>query len=194
MTGAVLAGGRSRRMGTNKAFIEIDGVPIIGRVLHVLARVADDLLIIADAVDLYQGLGARTLPDEYRGAGSLGGIYTALVHATSDEVFVAACDMPFISEDAVRRIIETPRDGALVVLPRTKGRLHPLHALYQKDCIPLMEEMIRRGDLCIGDFLSKVRILALQEEDFAGVDIGASVANINTPEDLDGLEKKAKTT
>jgi len=129
MTGAVLAGGKSRRMGTNKAFIEVDGVPIIKRVIGVLEKVSDELLIIADDVELYEGLGGRALPDTVTGAGSLGGIYTALLHASSCEVFVAACDMPDISVDAVRKIVTAPRGGALVVLPVVDGRPHPLHAL-----------------------------------------------------------------
>jgi molybdopterin-guanine dinucleotide biosynthesis protein A len=184
MTGAVLAGGMSRRMGTNKAFIEVDGVPIIKRVLGVLEKVSDELLVIADDVKLSGGLGAIALPDAVTGAGSLGGIYTTLLHASSDEVFVAACDMPDISEDAVRKIITAPRGGALVVLPMVGGRPHPLHALYTRDCLAIMEEMIRGGRLRIGEFLGKVKVLALSERDFEGIDISASVANINTRDEL----------
>jgi len=187
MTGAVLAGGKSRRMGLNKAFIEVDGVPIIERVLAVMERVFDETLIIADETDLYSGLGAIALPDAVRGAGSLGGIYTALLHARHDEVFVAACDMPDISEAAVRRVIEARRGKALVVAPLVGGRLHPLHALYTKGCLPCMEEMIKKGDLRIGAFLEKVEVMTLLERDFPGIDINASVANMNTREELERL-------
>ncbi len=185
MTGAVLAGGMSRRMGTNKAFIEVDGAPIIKRVIGVLGKVSDELLVIADNVSLYEGLGARALPDAVSGAGSLGGIYTALLHASSDEVFVAACDMPDIKEEAVRKIITAPRGSALAVLPHVGGRAHPLHALYTKGCLPVMEEMVKAGQLRIGAFLEKVEFLALGEEDFPGIDIRASVANINTRGELE---------
>lgn len=171
-------------MGTNKAFIEVDGAPIIKRVLGVIGKVADEVLIIADDVDLYSGLGARAVPDAYTGAGSLGGIYTALLQAGSDLVFVAACDMPDIREDAVRKIIETPRGEALAVMPRIGGRLHPLHALYHRDCMAPMEEMIKSGELRIRTFLERVKVLTLTEKDFKGIEIGASVANINTPREL----------
>ncbi len=95
--------------------------------------------------------------------------------------------MPNINEEAVRKIITTPRGKALVVLPVVDGRPHPLHALYTKGCLAVMEEMIRGGRLRIGEFLGRVKVLALTERDFQGIDIGASVANINTREELQRL-------
>ncbi len=184
MTGAVLAGGASRRMGTNKAFITVDGSPIITGVLTVLQGLFDERLIIADDVKLYSGLGAATLPDAFKGAGSLGGIYTALLHASSETVFVCACDMPDINTEAVRRVITTPLDDALAVVPFISRRLHPMHALYSQECLTPIEEMIKAGNLRIMDLFKKIKIKRLTEADFKGLDIRGSVANINTQEEL----------
>jgi len=189
MTGAVLAGGQSRRMGTNKAFIEVEGVPIIERVLAVLGEVFERRLIIADDVHLFHGLGATAIPDYYKGAGSLGGIYTALLNSDSRQTFVTACDMPDIRPEAVKRLISTPRDDALVIIPYINGRLHPMHALYDKRCLAPIEEMIKKGELRIMDLFNEIKIKKLTEDEFSGVDIAASVANINTRQEL-----KSRTT
>jgi len=184
MTGAVLAGGQSRRMGANKAFIEVDGVPIIESVLAVLGEIFDKQLIIADSVNLFKGLGAEVIPDFYKGAGSLGGIYTALLNSGSELTFVTACDMPDINKEAVKRLISTPADDSLVIIPFIGKRLHPMHALYDKRCLEPMEEMIKAGNLRITAFLERVKVKRLTEVDFKGLEIEASVANINTRQEL----------
>jgi len=184
MTGAVLAGGQSRRMGANKAFIEVDGVPIIESVLAVLGEIFDKRLIIADSVNLFEGLGAEAIPDFYKGAGSLGGIYTALLNSDSELTFVTACDMPDINKEAVKRLISTPADDSLVIIPFIGNRLHPMHALYDKKCLKPIEAMIKAGNLRITAFLEQVKVKRLTEVDFKGLDIEASVANINTRQEL----------
>jgi len=189
MTGAVLAGGQSRRMGTNKAFVEVDGLPIIERVLAVLDEVFERRLIIADDVQLFHDLGAPVIPDYYKGSGSLGGIYTALLNSDSRQTFVTACDMPDIKASAVKRLISTPREDALVIIPYINGRLHPMHALYDKRCLAPIEEMIKKGELRIMGLFDEIKIKKLTEAEFSGVDIAASVANINTRQEL-----KSRTT
>lgn len=194
MTGAVLAGGKSRRMGSNKAFIKVDGIAIIERVLGVLNEVFDERLIIADEVNLFKGYSpeARAIPDFYKGAGSLGGIYTALLNSSSETAFVTACDMPDINAEAVTRVISTPLEGAQAAIPFIKGRPHPMHALYHKDCLRPMEEMIRSGNLRITDLFKRIEVRKLTEEDFMGLDINGSIANLNTREELHCRGKEEK--
>ncbi len=184
MTGAVLAGGQSRRMGTNKAFIKVGGLTIVERVLGVLKEVFDERLIIADDVELFRGLGARAIPDFYKGAGSLGGIYTALLNSSSETTFVTACDMPDINASAVKRVISAPLDGALAVVPFIGGRAHPMHALYHRECLRPIEKMIKAGNLRITHLLDNIEVKRLRENDFKGLAIKESVANINTREEL----------
>jgi molybdopterin-guanine dinucleotide biosynthesis protein A len=184
MTGVVLAGGMSSRMGFNKAFIRLeDGRTLIERGLDVLKGVFDDVFIVANDVLLYEGLDARVASDVYKGAGSLGGIYTALFHSRSDYTFVAACDMPCLDPASIRRLVRLS-PGFDAVVPFAGGRLHPLHAVYSRRCLKPINEMIATGDLKIGALLDRVRTRRAEAGEFEGADIVASVENINTREDL----------
>lgn len=182
-TGAILAGGMSRRMGFNKAFIKVDGLSIIERSIAALTSVFEDVNIIADSTALYDGLGVTVWPDEIKGAGSLGGVYTALLKSPGDRVFVTACDMPAIDAASVKRTAELFAEGDAAV-PFIGGRYHPMHAVYAKSCIPRIEKMIRGGNLRINSLLDRIRVQRLTELDYEGADIASSVTNINTREDL----------
>jgi molybdopterin-guanine dinucleotide biosynthesis protein A len=182
-TASILAGGMSRRMGFNKAFIKVGGLTIIERSLATLRSVFDEVSIIADDIALYSNLGAPVWPDEIKGAGSLGGVYTALLRSAGGRVFVTACDMPAIEAAAIRRTVELFTAGDAAV-PFIGGRYHPMHAVYSKSCIKPIEEMIRAGDLRINSLLDRITVQKLTEEDYGKVAIAASVTNINTQEDL----------
>ena len=182
MTGAILAGGQSRRMGSNKALIKVDGETIIERTVRVFKKIFDDTIIIANDPLAYEDLSTRIYTDIHKGAGALGGVYTALFHSSSQYTFVAACDMPLLDEASIRVIIG--RAGLDAVVPYVDGRFHPMHALYSRRCMRAIEEMIKDGDLKINNLLERVMVRKLTVDDFKGAAIWASVENINTPEDL----------
>ena len=181
MTGAVLAGGRSRRMGTNKALLRIDGATIIRRVVRTLTKAFDDVIIIANDPAPYSFPGVRIYPDIHIGTGSLGGLYTALVKSRSDHTFVTACDMPFLDIDCINRLLSIPM--ALMPCP-FRRRQGP------SDARPLFKEM-HRGDrgydkgenLRINSLLENIPVKMLTEADFIGLPISTSVENVNTEED-----------
>lgn len=186
MTGVILAGGRSRRMGFNKAFIEIDGSTIIERALGVFRDVFDEVFIAAGDVLVYADLDVAVVSDVIKDAGSLGGVYTALVHAKSDRVFVAACDMPFLDAACIRRVIKT--QGKFdAVTPVISGRPHPMHTLYTRRCMKHIEAMIKEGNLRITDLFDRVRTRQLTEDEFKGLDIRGSIVNVNTREELNAV-------
>jgi len=182
MTGAILAGGKSERMGTNKALIDIGGVTILEKEVALLKRVFGEVYIVANEGPLYERFSVRVFSDIFKDAGSIGGIYTALFHSPTEHVFIAACDMPFLNEDAVR-LISSIR-GYDAVMPDIGGRLHPLHALYSRRCMKTVEEAIRGGKLKISDLLRSLSVKRLSREDFKNIPIDSSVENINTMEDL----------
>lgn len=184
MTGAILAGGSSRRMGTNKAFIKIDGSTIIERSVKLFREVFDDLYVVANDVLLYEHLDARVVSDIIKGAGSLGGIYTAVFHSRDKSVFVAACDMPSLDREAIRRTAETPLGGFDAVVPFIGGRYHPMHAVYSRKCLKPIKAMIEEGNLRVTDLLDRIRVKRLTEDDFRGLPIESSVENVNTRDDL----------
>ena len=184
MTGAILAGGSSRRMGTNKAFIRIDGSTVIERSVKLFREAFDDIFIVANDVLLYEGLDARVVSDLIKGAGSLGGIYTAVFHSRDKSVFVAACDMPSLDLEAVRRTAGTPLGGFDAAVPFIGGRYHPMHAVYSRKCLKPIKAMIEDGNLRVTDLLERIRVKRLTEDYFRGLPIESSVENVNTRDDL----------
>ncbi|MBI5886577.1 MAG: molybdenum cofactor guanylyltransferase [Deltaproteobacteria bacterium] len=193
MTGVILAGGQSRRMGFNKAFIEIDGSTIIERAIWVFRDVFDEVFIAAGDVLVYADLDVAVVSDVIKDAGSLGGVYTALFHANADKVFVAACDMPFLDAACIRRVIKT--QGKFdAVTPFISGRPHPMHTLYSRRCMKHIEAMIQEGNLRITDLFDKVRTRQLTEDAFSKLDIKTSITNVNTREELEAVIKERGVT
>lgn len=191
MTGAILAGGQSRRMGFNKAFIDTAQGTIIERTVRVVGSVFDPAFIVANDIALYGGLGLPVHEDIIKGAGSLGGIYTALYLSGSEHAFVTACDMPHLDAGCVRAVAKKASEADCVI-PFIGGMLHPMHAAYSRRCMPAIEEMARAGNLRINDLFGKIDTMRLTEKDFPGLDISRSVENVNTRDDLKraGIDEK----
>jgi molybdopterin-guanine dinucleotide biosynthesis protein A len=191
MTGAVLAGGRSTRMGANKALLEFGGSRLIDRLVHTLRPLFQEVLIIANDPDAYAHLGVPVWPDRIPDSGSLGGIYSALFHSTSPQTFCIACDMPFPS----RAVIAHLRDlgpGYDIVVPRTADGYQPLHAVYGKACLPHMEALIRARRLKIDGVFPSVRLRAVEEDELRALDSSLlCFVNVNTPEELEAAVRLA---
>lgn len=185
MTGAILAGGRSRRMGANKALIKINDETIIQRTVRIFKDIFNETIIIANEPLLYQGLSTRVCADIHKDTGSIGGIYTALSLSKGGHVFVAACDMPFLDKNAIQKVIDHPAGDA--VIPFIQGRFHPMHALYSKSCMKQIETLIKEKDLRLSSLIERIHVKKLTEHDFPGIDIAASVENINTKEELERI-------
>lgn len=186
ISGVVLAGGQSRRLGTNKAVVEIGGVPLIERVLAHLRRLSDDLLIVTNEPETYRSLGGRLVGDEWPGMGSLGGIYSGLRAARHERGLVVACDMPFLNSRLLQWMIDLSREYD-VVMPRfDDGRMEPLHAVYGRACLGPMEAQLRQGDLRIINILPHLRVRYLAQSEIDALDPQhLSFFNVNTQEDLE---------
>jgi len=183
VSAAIMAGGKSRRMGQDKAWIELDGEPLIERVADVLGQVADEVIVVANE-PRYASLGLRVVKDRYPDGGALGGIATGVGAATHDTVLVAACDMPFLSADVWRMLLGHAGE-ADVVIPRVGGEYETLHALYTKACLPHMARALAENRLRVIAFFDQVRVLAIDEPELRAVDPDLrSFTNVNTPEEL----------
>ncbi len=183
VSAAIMAGGKSKRMGQDKAWIELDGEPLIRRVANVLAQVADEVLIVANE-PRYASLGLRVVHDRYPEGGALGGIATGVGAATHDTVLVAACDMPFLSADVWRVLLGRVGD-ADVVIPRIGGEYETLHAIYTKACLPHMARALAENRLRVIAFFDQVRVQAIEEPELRAVDPTLrAFTNVNTPEEL----------
>ncbi len=195
VTGAILAGGLSRRMGFNKADIKVGKETILERNVRLLTKIFDTVMVVTSLENPCEGLSTRVVTDIHPETGTLGGIYTALFHSNGP-VFVAACDMPTLDAQAVRAVIKAAgvdgkggKDGEFdACIPFINGRRHPMHALYRKSCLKPILAMIEGGNLRVLDLMEKIRVKSLSVEDLGGTAIRASVANINTPEELSDIE------
>ena len=185
VTGVIQAGGRSTRMGGDpKALLDLGGRRIIDRVVDAVSAVLADLLVVTNTPELYRFLGLPTTPDAVPGAGSLGGIYSGLKAAGTDAIFTVACDMPFLSPEAIRLVVEYA-DDADVVIPRVGGQLETLHARYGRRCLAPMEARIETGRLKITGFFDEVRVAEIPEVEIARVaDPAVVFMNVNTPDEL----------
>src|SRR3990167_9796249 len=184
MTGIILAGGKNRRMGFNKAFIDIGGQRIIQRTIGLFRELFDEIILVANDLAEYGELNVKTVRDIFKNAGSLGGIYTGLFHASSEYSFVAACDMPFLNKEAISRMIQISGNHNVTV-PFLMGRYYPLHAVYSKKCLQPIAEMIKNKDLRITNLFQQIKINRLEEKNWLSSEqILPSLDNINTKEDL----------
>ncbi len=181
VSGVILAGGASRRMGSDKALLQLDGQPLIVVVAERLRAVTDEVILVADEGGRYRGLTDRTVPDIYPGVGTLGGIHAGLVAASYDLALVVACDMPSLDPRVLSWFVGVAEGVDLVVLRHSKG-VEPLHAVYRKTCLPAIEDTIRSGERCAFAFYDRIRVRYVAPQELSMLDPElASFANVNTP-------------
>jgi molybdopterin-guanine dinucleotide biosynthesis protein A len=188
VSGIILAGGQSRRMGRDKALIDFQGQPIIVRVMAALRALTDDLVVVSNRSDVYGPLGAswgaRVVADYDPPCGPLGGIAAGLQAMDSELAIVAACDMPFLNVALLRWLIARA-DGYDAVVPRTGDEYEPLHAVYRRTCCNPMVRRIEQGDRRVISFFADVRLRTIEETAWRAIDpAGRSLVNLNTPGDL----------
>ncbi len=188
VTGVLLAGGKSRRMGYDKACIEVAGQPLIAKSLDLLCHYFERVLISGDRPDLAQS-DIPAIADIYPGS-ALGGLYTGLQAAKTDWIFVAPCDMPY-PDSRILELLVKQRSGFDAVVPRIPEGYEPVFALYHKNCLQHMEEMLQQDQYRIYDFYQRINIHYL---DWQQMPDGweRSLLNINTPEQLDELQKEQR--
>lgn len=192
LSGIILSGGKSVRMGTDKAFIEINGVPIIQRIFNVFERCFNEIIIVTNQKESYTGFKAKIVSDLIIDRGALGGLYTGLFFSSNPYSFCVACDMPFLNESIIRYLIQKT-DGYDAIVPRTEDGLQPLHAIYSKSCLKPIKELMDSGKYKIIDFYPLIKIKIVEESEFILLDrTKKSFININTPEDLGLIEEKKK--
>ena len=188
VSGIILAGGRSRRLGRDKAVEPFEGQPLIRRVIErIQPLTAEIVVVVADAARgeaLPLQDDERVAMDLFPGGGSLGGIFSGLAAADSQWGLVVACDMPFLNRQLFEHMLEL-REGWDAVVPMPGDFPEPTHALYSRDCLPHIEAKLKANDLKISGFFDDVRVRYLNEDDVRRFDPELhSFFNVNSPEDL----------
>lgn len=190
VTAAILAGGRSQRMGVDKTLLEIDGVSMLGRVAAAVGEVCSHVVVITTRPEAAATAGlsehVTIVPDDVGFRGPLGGIATALRTAVDPWVLAVAADMPWVSADVLRALWDL-RDDADVVVPRNEGGLEPLLALYRVEAaLPVALELLEGGERRPVALYEALNVVEVPEARLRQIDPELrSLVNINTPHDFE---------
>ncbi len=183
---AVVAGGKSTRMGRDKSFVVLNGRSLIEHVLERTRGLGQaETILIVNQPALYAHLGLPMFADLLPDKGSLGGIYTAIHHSGAPYTLCVACDMPFLNAELLRYQISLAPDYD-VVAPRVDHYPEGLHAVYSRACLPAIRARLAADRLKVIGFYQDVRVRYLDEPEWQRFDPeGLSFRNINTPGELD---------
>jgi molybdopterin-guanine dinucleotide biosynthesis protein A len=183
VTGVILSGGQSSRMGSNKALLPIQGGRIIEAIYRQFSELFPEVLLVTNNPEQYNFLPCRKAADIYPGLGALAGLHAGLHNAATPYIFAVACDMPWLNSSLIRRLAAL-HNVADVVIPQVENGLEPLHALYGKQCLQPMEEVLSAGRRRIISFFPQVRVQYFGQDQIAAIDPAFdSFRNINTPAD-----------
>jgi molybdenum cofactor guanylyltransferase len=187
ISGVVIAGGRSRRLGHDKRALRLwgaGGPRLLEHTLAVLAPLCAELIVALNDPADWPDLPARLVADQPGDVGPLGGLCAGLAAATHETALVVAADMPLLSADLLRALIAEPA-GYDALVPRTAHGLEPLHALYRRSCRAPLQAYLADGGRSISGFLATVRVATPAPGLIERYDPhGHAFLNLNTPEDL----------
>lgn len=186
LTAFVLAGGKSSRMGRDKAFVELAGEMLLSRALKLASAVAREVRIVGDTRK-FASFG-RVIEDVYRNCGPLGGIHAALSSSATELNLMLAVDLPFIVPEFLEYLLLQAREsGAMVTVQRADRGLQPLCAVYRRGFADAAEQSLREGKNKIDALFAKVETYVIEEDELVQAGFSADIfRNLNT---LDDLEK-----
>ncbi len=185
ITGAILAGGENRRMGTDKAFLKLGDFTFLEWVYSAISKVCEEVFIITDDPTKYLSFPANVVQDLIPKKGPLGALYTALFFSSTSHTILCPIDTPLIHPEVLVCIMGSCSKKHDIVLPRTPDGTNPLHGVYSQKVIGKVEEYIMKGNLQVRAIFPHFRVHEVLWEEFLPFDKELrSFWNINTPEDL----------
>ncbi len=192
ITGVLLAGGKSRRMGTDKRRILLKGQTLFARSFAALESIFSEVLVVLAEDDSdFNPRHSKVVIDLIPDCATAGGLYTGLTYAERDTVFVVACDMPFLHAELIASMASRTKGFDITVAKLMQG-VQPLHGFYRKTCLPRLKEMIKGKDLKLQHILEdrNLAINVIQESELRDIDVNLlSFMNLNTPADLEMATK-----
>ena len=190
VSGIILAGGRSLRMGRDKTLLLLNNETLIERTIKKLQNVVDEIIIASNQTEKYNFPGLMEVIDTYPGVGPLGGLHAGLMASRHRHAFVISGDMPLFTEELARYLLER-REGYDVVVPNIQNRWEPLCAVYSKKCIEPIESCLQTNMRNVHSFYSQVKVLKIAEGQLKSIgDLDELFCNLNTPEDFHLLSRK----
>lgn len=193
-TGIILAGGKSSRMGTNKALLKINGKTVIENVITELEPLVNHILIVTNSFEDYEFLNLPMVEDQWKEMGPLAGIHAGLRSSKSERNLIVACDMPFISSQ-LGEILLHQLDSYQAAVPEISGQLHPLFAAYRKEVKEEIQKALEKEQLRIRGIFRNIHVKIMNETDFGinGLEIEESALfNMNHPEEYEQAKSMTK--
>jgi|SRR5262249_15698432 len=194
LTGFVLAGGASRRMGRNKAQLPWGAGTLLTHAIDRMTRVAGDIYVVGRVET--NNLPVTVLPDKESGIGPLAGIHTSLSHSTTDWNLILAVDLPLLTTEMLMWLTDLEgRTSELAIVPRVESRLQALSAVYHRDFLPEVERALKKRESSIHRLLERVNTRIIEEDQLIANGFSPKMfLNVNTPEDLERARAVAKAT
>ncbi|MFN8456993.1 MAG: molybdenum cofactor guanylyltransferase [Anaerolineae bacterium] len=190
---AILAGGQSRRMGQDKAFLPVGGRPVIERVIAAVTPLTDDLFISANTPDKFAPYGLSVVPDVYPDKAALGGIYSVIGAARHGHVLVVACDLPFLNVALLQHLIDLASTADVIAPLIQPPQPETLHAVYSRNCLLPIQKRLLANQLRVIGFFEDVSVRYVGREEVAQFDPNFhSFINMNTPQDWQRVQELAQ--
>lgn len=183
VTGIVLAGGVSSRMGTDKGLCMLKGKTLVSYAIEALLPLCDTILISSNNIIDYQNFGYQVIVDEYKGIGPIGGIYSSLKKSPSKHNLIISCDTPFLNTSLLSYILENSDNYEIVAPEHSKSFIEPLAAYYSSDIVNQLEISIKNKDYKLMNFFNKVKFKKINISSIQGFSNRLFI-NLNTPDDL----------
>jgi molybdopterin-guanine dinucleotide biosynthesis protein A len=182
----ILAGGKSSRMGEDKALMPFLGSSLLDFILSQISDLGEERIIISNTPDDYQRFGLPVFKDVIPDIGALGGIYSALTYASFQHCLLFACDMPFVNQPLIKHMANIiPEFDAVIPRLRKDEFAEPFRAFYSKNCISSIQIQIKKGERKVVSFFDSVSIRYLEAEEIHKFDPQElTFFNVNTPEDM----------
>ena len=184
ITGIILSGGKSSRMGTDKGFLLYNGKPFVQHSIEALKPLVSNIIIVSNNED-YDVFEFERIEDIIENAGPLAGIYSGLKHSSTDYNLVLSCDIPLINSEILKNLIDAIDDESKIIQIESEGKKMPLIALYKKKCERIFFKLLNEGERRLQFAVNqcKVKNVVLNNED------SYFTQNINTPEQLNNILK-----
>ena len=144
ITGIILCGGNSARMGTDKSFLKINNIAMIDRIYSLMSNIFNEILLITNEPQKYVYLSEKLFEDIYPGLGPLSGIHAGLNYSNSNKNFFMSCDMPFVTEDIIELVLRNSAKGD-IVLTKSNNYINTLCGIYSKECLIDSEKLLKKS-------------------------------------------------
>ncbi len=187
ITGIILAGGKSSRMGTDKGLLELNGKSFIAHIIDAVKPLVNTLIIVSDHTD-HDQFGFERIEDSIKDAGPLAGLYSGLNHSTTNYNLVVSCDMPLITTNTLETLVRGHETKYEVTQLEYKGKTMPLTALYRKDCELKIKALLDNGEKRMRYAVSQLETKTIIVDNRAS----NALVNINTREQLNDIKHAIK--